>query len=103
MNPAAVRLIACSQCDLLQKRLLTDRSVGTRCMRCHAVIEPPAHASFDRPLALVVAAAEQLSAINAEEFFAKRLARADRAEFRRLLDRDGGEPPSAEDSLDGTR
>lgn len=52
---------------------------------------------------LVVAAAEKLSAMNAEEFFAKRLARADRAEFRRLLDRDGGEPPTAEDSLDGTR
>jgi paraquat-inducible protein A len=58
MNPAAVRLIACSQCDLLQKRLLTGPSVGTRCVRCHAVIEPPAHDSFDRPLALVIAAAQ---------------------------------------------
>lgn len=49
---------------------------------------------------LVIAAAEKLTAMQSEEFFATRSARADRGEFRRLLDRDGGEPPSAEDMLD---
>jgi paraquat-inducible protein A len=58
MSPAAVRLIACSQCDLLQKRLPNAPSLGARCARCQAVIEPPAHHSFDRPLALAIAAAE---------------------------------------------
>jgi hypothetical protein len=37
---------------------------------------------------LVIAAAEQLSAMQ------------NSSEFRRLLDRDGGEPPRPEDSLD---
>jgi len=36
----------------------------------------------------------------AEEFFAVRRNRANREEFRRLLDRDGGKPPRPEDSLD---
>ncbi len=58
MNPAAVRLIACSQCDLLQKRLLTAPSLGARCARCQAVIEPAVHDSFDWPMALAIAAAE---------------------------------------------
>jgi len=49
---------------------------------------------------LVIAAAEKLSAMQAEEFFASRRKLADRAAFRSLLDRDGGEPPKPEDSLD---
>ncbi len=58
MGLAAVRLVACPQCDLLQKRLSTVPSLGARCARCQAVIDPPAHHSFDRPLALTIAAAE---------------------------------------------
>ena len=49
---------------------------------------------------LVVAAAEWLSAMQAEEFFATRRACADPAEFRRLLAREGRERPRPEDSLD---
>jgi uncharacterized protein (DUF1778 family) len=48
---------------------------------------------------LVIAAAEKLSTMQAEEFFATRRARADRAEFRKLLDRDGGELPGPEDGV----
>lgn len=57
-------LIACSQCDLLQQRVLTNPSVGTRCARCQAVIEPPAHGSRDWPLALAIAAAEMFILAN---------------------------------------
>jgi len=34
-----------------------------------------------------------------EEFFAERKARADREAFRRILDREGGEPPRPGDGL----
>jgi hypothetical protein len=46
---------------------------------------------------LVIAAAEKIAAMETEDFFATRRARADRQAFRRLLDRKGGEPPQAED------
>jgi hypothetical protein len=49
---------------------------------------------------LVVAAAEKLSAMQTEEFFAERKARADRKAFRRILNRAGGKPPRADDKLD---
>jgi hypothetical protein len=49
---------------------------------------------------LVIASAEKLSAMQAAEFFATRRSQVDPAEFRRLQDRDGGEPPRPEDSLD---
>ena len=49
---------------------------------------------------LVIAAAEKLSAMHTEEFFATRRANADREAFRRILDRVGGEPPRQEDALE---
>jgi len=49
---------------------------------------------------LVVAAAEKISAMETENFFAERRARADREAFRRILNRKGGEPPRPEDTLD---
>jgi len=47
---------------------------------------------------LVVAAAEKIAAMQTEEFFLERRNRADREAFRRILNRQGGEPPSPEDS-----
>lgn len=49
---------------------------------------------------LVVAAAEKIAAMETERFFAERKDRADRAAFRRILDREGGEAPRAEDVMD---
>ena len=49
---------------------------------------------------LVVAAAEKVSAMQTEEFFATRNARADRKAFRRILNRKGGEPPRADNKID---
>jgi hypothetical protein len=49
---------------------------------------------------LVVAAAEKLSAMETERFFAERLSRADRDAFRRILNRSGGEPPRPDDVLE---
>ena len=46
---------------------------------------------------LVVAAAEKIAAMETERFFAER---ADRAAFRRILNREGGEAPRAEDRMD---
>jgi hypothetical protein len=46
---------------------------------------------------LVVAAAEKIAAMQTEEFFLTRRNRADREAFRRILNREGGEPPRAED------
>jgi hypothetical protein len=47
---------------------------------------------------LVVAAAEKIAAMQTEEFFAQRRSRADREAFRRILNRQGGEAPSPEDT-----
>lgn len=49
---------------------------------------------------LVIAAAEKISAMETENFFAERRARADREAFRRILNRKGGEPPRPEDTLE---
>jgi hypothetical protein len=49
---------------------------------------------------LVVAAAEKIAAMQTEEFFLERRNRADREAFRRILNRQGGEPPSPEDTWD---
>jgi hypothetical protein len=46
---------------------------------------------------LVIAAAEKIAAMQTEEFFLARRNRADRDAFRRILNREGGEPPRAED------
>jgi hypothetical protein len=48
---------------------------------------------------LVVAAAEKIAAMQTEEFFLDRRNRADREAFRRILNREGGEPPRAEDMI----
>lgn len=49
---------------------------------------------------LVIAAAEKISAMETERFFAERRARADDEAFLRILNREGGEPPRREDSID---
>ena len=47
---------------------------------------------------LVVAVAEKISAMQADEFFADRKSRADRKAFRRILNRAGGNPPRPDDT-----
>jgi hypothetical protein len=49
---------------------------------------------------LVIAAAEKIAAMETENFFAERRNRADREAFLRILNRDGGEEPRAEDRID---
>lgn len=49
---------------------------------------------------LVIAAAEKIAAMQTEHFFAERRERADDAAFLRILNRDSGEEPRPEDSLD---
>jgi len=49
---------------------------------------------------LVVAAAEKIAAMKTEEFFSQRRNRADREAFRRILNRQGGEAPSSDDTWD---
>ncbi len=49
---------------------------------------------------VATAVAEKLSAMNTAAFFAERAQRADMKEFRRILTRDGGEPPRAGDERD---
>ncbi len=48
---------------------------------------------------VVVAVAEKVSALTTVEFFEQRRAQADREAFRRILDRQDGEPPRAGDEL----
>ena len=48
---------------------------------------------------VVVAVAEKIAAMTTEELFAARRARADLAEFDRIMSRAGGAPPVAEDEL----
>jgi hypothetical protein len=48
---------------------------------------------------VVVAVAEKIAAMTAEEIFAERRARADLAEFDRIMGRAGGQPPRPEDEL----
>lgn len=45
-----------------------------------------------------VAAAEKIADLQTEEIFLARRSRADREAFRRILNRQGGEPPSPEDA-----
>jgi hypothetical protein len=49
---------------------------------------------------LVIAAAEKIAAMETERFFAEHRERADDAAFLRILNRDGGEAPRPEDTLD---
>jgi hypothetical protein len=46
---------------------------------------------------LVIAAAEKIAAMQTEEFFLARRNRSDHDAFRRILNREGGEPPRTED------
>jgi hypothetical protein len=48
---------------------------------------------------VVVAVAERVAAMSAEEVFAERRARADLAEFDRIMNRKGGESPREGDAL----
>ncbi len=48
---------------------------------------------------LVVAAAEKLSALQTEAYFAERRGRSSREEFLRILNREGGEDPREGDEL----
>jgi hypothetical protein len=50
---------------------------------------------------VVVAVAEKVAAMATERMFAERKARADMAEFDRILNRKGGEPPRPGDELPG--
>ncbi len=50
---------------------------------------------------VATAVAEKLSAMRTVEFFAQRRSRADLAAFRKLLRRQGGEPPRAGDEIAG--
>jgi paraquat-inducible protein A len=57
LHPGASRLLACPQCDLLQKYADPAPQSGARCRRCGAVVVLPPHASIDRPLALALTCA----------------------------------------------
>ena len=48
---------------------------------------------------MVVAVAEKIAAMSAEKLFAERRARADLAEFDRIINRRGGSPPRPGDEL----
>jgi hypothetical protein len=47
-------------------------------------------------------AAEEIAAMQTEEFFLNHRTRSDREAFRRILNRQGGEPPSPEDAWDSS-
>lgn len=49
---------------------------------------------------IATAVAEKLSAMRTAEFFAERRSRADFAAFDRLMKRDRGEPPRADDAIE---
>lgn len=49
---------------------------------------------------LVIAAAEKISAMETEDFFADRRKRADHEAFLRILNREGGEEPRPEDRIE---
>jgi hypothetical protein len=64
-----------------------------------AVEKPSRRDGTSINLFVVIAVAERVAAMSAEEMFAERRGRADLAEFDRILDREGGEPPRTEDQL----
>lgn len=49
---------------------------------------------------IAIAVAEKISALKTEQFFADRAAKADLKAFRKILNRQGGEPPRADDEID---
>lgn len=48
---------------------------------------------------VVTAVAEKISTVNTATFFEERRAKSDRAGFRRILNRKGGEPPRQDDKI----
>ena len=58
LDPGAPSLLACPQCDLLQKHAHSAPQSRARCRRCGAVVALPRHASIDRPLALALTCAQ---------------------------------------------
>jgi len=48
---------------------------------------------------VVTAVAEKISAMNTAAFFEERSAKGNRARFRRILNRKGGEPPRQNDDI----
>jgi hypothetical protein len=48
---------------------------------------------------VAMAAAEKLAALDAEDYFRSRVARADLAAFDRIMSRAGGEPPREGDAM----
>ena len=62
-NPA--KLIACHECDLLQREVPLSPGAVARCGRCGAELYRAAHASIDYPLAFCLAAAVLFIVANA--------------------------------------
>ena len=58
LDSGTAGLLACPQCDLLQRHALSAAQAGAHCQRCGGVVLAPGHASVDRPLALAVASAQ---------------------------------------------
>jgi paraquat-inducible protein A len=58
LDPGAPRLLACPQCDLLQKYAHPASQSRARCRRCGAVVALPRHASIEFPLALALTCAQ---------------------------------------------
>jgi len=58
LDPGAPRLLACPQCDLLQKHTHSAAKDRALCRRCGAVVALPRQASIDSPLALALTCAQ---------------------------------------------
>jgi paraquat-inducible protein A len=58
LDPGAPSLLACPQCDLLQKHAHSAPQSRAQCRRCGAVVALPRRASIDRPLALALTCAQ---------------------------------------------
>ena len=58
LDPGAPRLLACPQCDLLQKHAHSAAQGRALCRRCGAVVALPRQVSIDRPLALALTCAQ---------------------------------------------
>jgi paraquat-inducible protein A len=58
LDLGAPTLLACPQCDLLQKHTHSAAKGRARCRRCGAVVAVPRQASIDRPLALALTCAQ---------------------------------------------
>lgn len=55
--PATAKLIACHECDLLQREIVLPPGGAATCRRCGALLYRNNAGSLDRPLALLLAAA----------------------------------------------